>query len=136
MFCQECGEPAHAGEMTLAEGRSICPSCAGEAYDGRFEATRRDLSSKLKSRYSISVDDYEMLFKAQGGRCAVCGTRPKGRRPRLVVDHDHSSGLVRGLLCGNCNAGIGMLGDSASGLRSAVRYLDDPPAQKKLPPGT
>jgi hypothetical protein len=49
----------------------------------------------------VSDDEYARLLKAQGGGCAICGTKPKTRR--LHVDHDHKTGEVRGLLCHRCN---------------------------------
>jgi hypothetical protein len=69
------------------------------------------------------------LLAAQGGRCAVCGIpedeAPKGR---LYTDHDHitrSAAGIRGLLCGNCNFGLGHFKDSPDLLAAAIRYLRD-----------
>jgi hypothetical protein len=66
-----------------------------------------------------------MLAK-QNGVCAICGKRPEDDRlgHGLAVDHDHVTGVNRGLLCRDCNIGIGKLGDSISGLMRAVRYLE------------
>lgn len=76
-------------------------------------------NARLKRKYNISQDDYDKLHEAQGGRCAICG-----KKKRLVVDHDHDTGEVRGLLCGNCNTGIGMLGDTPGDLKNALEYLE------------
>ena len=72
----------------------------------------------------------EMLEK-QGGVCAICGgSEPKdagtGHRRRFAVDHCHETGRVRGLLCVNCNSGIGKLKDSPDLLRRALDYLSQP----------
>lgn len=56
----------------------------------------------LRSRYGITLAEYEEMVEEQGGRCALCGKRQK-----LCVDHDHSSGEVRGLLCKICNSRLG-----------------------------
>lgn len=69
------------------------------------------------------------MFDAQRGVCAICADREKPlascMTPRpLVVDHDHETGAVRGLLCNQCNRGIGMLGDSSTYLNRAAEYLD------------
>ena len=72
--------------------------------------------------------DYDAMLAKQGGLCAIC-RKPetstlRGKLIPLAVDHDHASGRVRGLLCGKCNKGIGLLGDSASGIRAALAYLE------------
>lgn len=54
----------------------------------------------------------------QEGRCASCGHKRK-----LVVDHDHATGVVRGLICTPCNMAIGGLGDTPEGVRKALEYL-------------
>src|SRR5262245_7493109 len=71
-------------------------------------------------RYGISRTDYEALFARQGGACAICGR--KSHR-RLVVDHCHFCRRVRGLLCRNCNLGLGNYCDDTSRLRAAIAYL-------------
>ena len=80
----------------------------------------------LKYRYGMSVGEYDALFKQQNGQCAICGTtEPTGKWNVLAVDHCHHTGDVRGLLCNECNRGMGLLGDDASLLRAAADYLDD-----------
>lgn len=74
--------------------------------------------------YGISLKRYEELFKAQFGTCAICHNPPTKEKPFLVVDHDHKTGKVRGLLCNKCNVAIGLLQDSMKNLHSAARYLN------------
>lgn len=69
--------------------------------------------------YGLTLDNYEALLASQGHRCACCGTTSE----RWCVDHDHKSGLVRGIVCGLCNTGIGHLGDTLTGLETAANYL-------------
>lgn len=78
----------------------------------------RSLVSRLR-RYGVAVEEYQSLLTSQAGRCAVCGTADE----RLVIDHHHGTGRVRGLLCGGCNIGIGSLGDSATRLALAAQYV-------------
>jgi hypothetical protein len=86
-------------------------------------------SSALRSRYSLTIDDYEEMHTAQGGVCALCTGRQtmvdrKTGAPRaLAVDHDHQTGAVRGLLCGQCNVGLGMFKDNPDLLEKAAGYL-------------
>lgn len=66
---------------------------------------QRVRASKYMSRYGITIEQYDAMFAAQGGVCAICDKPPKNRR--LDVDHDHSTGQVRGLLCAPCNRLVG-----------------------------
>jgi hypothetical protein len=76
----------------------------------------------LKNYYGLSVSDYDAILQKQGGVCAICGnTEPRGR---LVVDHNHGDGKVRGLLCHVCNRALGGFKDSRNLLLKAVKYLD------------
>ena len=79
---------------------------------------------QLQQLYGISGEDYEKLFKKQGGQCAICGTiDPRGRQNVFVVDHDHKTGKVRGLLCDKCNRGLGMFSDDPKKTAAATIYL-------------
>ncbi len=66
--------------------------------------------------------DYQLMLNEQQGRCAICQNLAKGK---LVIDHDHSSGEVRGLLCPSCNLGLGHFFDNPSFLRRAIEYLQN-----------
>lgn len=61
---------------------------------------------------------YEALLEQQGGQCAICREKP-GR----YVDHNHTTGKIRGLLCNACNRGLGLLGDETKRLERAIEYL-------------
>lgn len=92
--------------------------------------TARD--TYLRRTYGISESDYESLLHFQGGVCAICRKAP-ATPTGLVVDHDHRSGRVRGLLCGrqpyrNCNQGLSFYWDSDALFDAAADYLRRPPA--------
>jgi hypothetical protein len=74
----------------------------------------------LQSKYGITLDEY--LFMVQGckNRCECCGKKPNDA---LCVDHNHETGEIRGLLCRQCNAGIGLLQDTCEGVENALNYL-------------
>lgn len=79
----------------------------------------------LASKYGITEADYEEMVEAQGNRCAVCfSDTVGGRYDRWHIDHDHATGKVRGLLCTNCNRGIGHFKDNPLFLASAIEYLN------------
>lgn len=83
---------------------------------------RRD--RRLQATYGISETEYERLLHLQHGRCAIC-QRPYSDAHPLIVDHQHLTGVVRGLLCSECNTGIGLLDDSPVLLAHALVYLHE-----------
>ena len=83
---------------------------------------------QLMKQYGLTGEDYERMFDAQQGLCAICqkpesDKYPSGVRKRLNVDHDHETGKVRALLCRACNVGIGNLGDRSETVFAAAVYL-------------
>lgn len=80
---------------------------------------------RLRSSYGIEQDEYDAMAEEQGHVCAVCGL-PENAPGGLRVDHDHVTRQVRGLLCANCNLGLGKLGDSVEAIRRALDYLERP----------
>lgn len=79
----------------------------------------------LKTRYNITISEYEKILSDQGGVCAICHEAPAGKT--LHVDHDHGSGRIRGLLCYRCNVGIGYMKDYSDRLKRAAEYVDSKP---------
>lgn len=82
------------------------------------DALRRNHYSRS---YGISLEQYDALFAAQKGACAICAKPPGARR--LAVDHCHTTKAIRGLLCVQCNTAIGKLNDDPELLRRAIAYL-------------
>ena len=78
----------------------------------------------LKRNFGISLHEYDLMLTEQKGKCACCGTHQNELTRNLAVDHDHDTGLIRGLLCGKCNTAIGKLGDNIEGLMRALNYLE------------
>lgn len=86
-------------------------------------ALRRN--SRLKEAYGMTLDDYNNMFIAQNGCCAICA-RPASDFPKkLVVDHNHETGKVRKLLCGLCNQMLGSSKENKQTLQKAIQYLED-----------
>ena len=67
--------------------------------------------------YGISLEAYNSIM--EGGTCAICSSTTR----KLVLDHSHVSGRIRGVLCNDCNTGIGLLGDEIPDLEKALEYL-------------
>lgn len=74
----------------------------------------------LVRNYGIGSQEFNELARAQNGQCAICGDAIED----LVVDHNHNTGAVRGLLCRSCNSGLGLFKDNLERLRGAVRYME------------
>ncbi|WP_232535107.1 endonuclease VII domain-containing protein [Nocardia terpenica] len=93
-------------------------------------AARRDYAHDrhIRETYGITSEQYQAIYEAQNGTCAIC-RRATGVRRKLAVDHDHKTGCIRGLLCTSCNRNVlGHLRDSADALQRAIDYLIQPPA--------
>lgn len=90
-------------------------------YQKNEECRRKN---SLKWRYNMSLDDYNWMFTEQNGCCAICGKHQSELKRILCVDHDHITDKIRGLICGKCNAILGMANDSVSCLRIAADYLE------------
>jgi hypothetical protein len=93
----------------------------------RKRRPRNVRNTTLKKQYGITLDQWESMYEAQGGVCAICKScedEKSQRYSNLAVDHCHATGLVRGLLCNACNRAIGFFGDDPKALRSAADYLE------------
>jgi len=77
---------------------------------------------RLKRR-GATQELYDQLYEAQKGCCAIC-SEPEEKFAWLCIDHDHNTGRIRGLLCPNCNRGIGLLQDNSQLLKKAASYIE------------
>lgn len=163
-LCLGCGKLWDVSGESLLQSRSYsCIKCAGLARSKQFcirghdtliwgrtssQACRACIKDKhLRTHYGISLEEFIELFKAQDGKCAICGKDlgsylPRepgfGKGCRIEVDHDHKLSKresVRGLLCGGrwagCNRKIGRI-DNIEWLKNVINYLENPPAVKYL----
>lgn len=134
--CKTCGAKKPIAEFPKGKGykdgiRPHCLECRRTYENASFHKHKHkrphcyeeDKDRKLKKAYGIGYAEYQKMFEAQGGRCAICGTDSTGGRKAFHVDHCHDTGAVRGLLCGNCNSGIGNLRDDVGLLQRAIEYL-------------
>lgn len=95
-------------------GRTIGADGSRREYDRRRQ---------LHKRYGITLEAYDTMLSSQGGGCALCGATSPGPVAFFHVDHNHSTGAVRGLLCHLCNLGIGCLQDDPRLIERAARYV-------------
>lgn len=105
------------------------PDRAKEASKRYRDANKQYMSDRqrkyqLRDKYGITEAQYDEMLIQQNGKCAICETdKPTGKWKRFAVDHCHKSGNVRGLLCNECNRGMGLLRDSPDLLIKAAEYL-------------
>lgn len=96
-----------------------------QANKERLKATRKPAADRAgehyRTRYGITIAQYDAKLADQGGVCAICGKPPK--RARLHVDHNHKTGHVRGILCAACNGALHYL-ENTHWLRAAADYLE------------
>lgn len=84
----------------------------------------------LKHKYGLTIEDYDRILEDQGNSCAICHKKDyevsgdRFSKIKFAVDHNHTTGKVRGILCNQCNRALGMFSDSEEVLRSALKYLE------------
>src|SRR6266851_7644995 len=103
----------------LRRKRAQDPDCNRKQRDYYARSRGR---AWLKYTYGISVEEYDALLARQNGKCAICREKPEGQT--LCVDHCHVTGRIRGLLCRNCNVGLGNYRDDPRLMRAGAAYLE------------
>ena len=107
-----------------------CRPCIS-AYTMEWKAKNADRVKEidrkhyLKKLYGLTQEQHDAMHTSQNGCCAICGRDKTPTRPNhsLAVDHDHETGQVRGLLCMDCNRGLGHFRDQINLLQAAIDYL-------------
>lgn len=93
-------------------------------YGYRWGTYEYGRSLNLRTKYGLTLQEWNILFETQGSVCAICGTnQPRGKN--WHTDHDHKTNKVRGILCGWCNTGIGKLQESREIMLKALQYLEN-----------
>lgn len=129
--CVDCSEVKPIVEFSLTGHgfrRRFCNPCRSL----RRKSGRESLATRCR-QFGISLDDYDSMWESQGGKCAIClqeETATVGRHSNpnatrlLAIDHCHSTGRVRGLLCYRCNVAIGLLHEKPERFARASQYLE------------
>lgn len=104
--------------------RTICKNCdvLRTKYWRRNhkENVRRH---NLKQDFNLTEKEYNQMLKNQNSCCAICKTNQSLLKRHLAVDHNHKTGKIRGLLCGNCNTALGLLKEDMDNITSLIDYL-------------
>jgi len=143
-ICTKCNEAKDIEQYSFIKRKgklyrqASCKTCRNKASDLKRKNTikykermyKRSDKAALKRKYGMSTNDYDKLLIKQNNLCAICNKpeihfNSKGRIQRLSVDHCHSTGIIRGLLCKNCNSGLGQFRDSSEIMLKAIQYLKE-----------
>lgn len=121
-------DPHATGKLHAACKRCEHDARAEHRRNHPVKASYTAWKAKIKRMFGITPAQHEALQKRQGNRCAIC-KRPSPDGRRLHLDHDHKNKTVRGLLCHDCNRGLGMFRDSIQQLEACIDYLKNNPSK-------
>lgn len=127
--CTKCGltkqlDSFHKRSAMLDGRKSACKECTLKSQKHKYDSGEIREAVYLRN-YGITLEQYDQMVLDQNGCCKICGTdEPGGNRKRFSVDHNHATGKVRGLLCGSCNAALGLFKDNPTIIQSALSYLN------------
>ncbi len=128
--CTSCGVRKDITAFYLRGGKKSpnsrkakCKECDKARVKANHDPDRAR-SGHLRRTYALTTEEFDALHLIQKGKCAICATEdPCNRWQRFAVDHDHTTGVVRGLLCHPCNTALGLVGDNVSTLYAMIKYL-------------
>ena len=122
--CSKCNQEKPLEEFGTFKHKSGARYANSRCKECQNNASR---NSNYIRKYGITVDDYNQMFSDQEGCCWICGVHQIEFGKRLCVDHDHDkegAESVRGLLCTECNRGLGTFVDDPERLKQAIKYLE------------
>jgi hypothetical protein len=125
--CKLCSTDKEESEFYTSEKTARCKECdKARKRKERIERphTIPDRKAWLKKNYGITIEDYNRMFEEQNGTCAICKQEGIIKKGTLCVDHCHTTGVVRGLLCHSCNVGLGHFLDNKETMKTAIKYLE------------
>lgn len=132
--CKQCNCADTRNNVVVSQNEKLCTVCKELLHKSKFAFSRTN-NSGLQSKcrmcaksatlfflYGVSLQEYATMSALQNHKCAICDTKEKTKH--LAVDHCHATGRVRGLLCTNCNQGLGHMKDSIILLQKLINYLE------------
>lgn len=119
--CRKCRAHLHSEYVRRVGYKYVRPADLPRKRGPWQGRTTEEKDAVRQKKYGLPPGQYDAMFAAQGGVCALCG-RPEKSRP-LAVDHCHTTGRIRGLLCTGCNTALGKFGDDPGRLIQAAAYL-------------
>ena len=151
--CKECVKESLTSRLKVSPTEKVCTKCSTMKPIGEFPKNKRTRdghqthcklchkkyrdektpsqrlldarNTHYKAKFGIDFEEYLRILRGQGDKCAICGKRMLDTDRLFHVDHNHVTGKIRGILCGNCNLGVGNFQDSPDILRNAITYLQE-----------
>ena len=102
-----------------------CSVSRNQKYYNKYRANGQARWQRIAYKFGVTQEVWESMWEAQGECCAICKTTEPRGRGDWHLDHNHKTNKARGILCAECNVGIGKLLDSPKVLKSAIAYLED-----------
>lgn len=124
--CKKCGETKLVSQFYIKKCKankhnrfnSPCKKCSDKnRIDGYMK------NYHIRRNFGLLPHQFKSMMESQDYKCAICGIHRDNYNKEFAIDHCHNTGKIRGLLCTNCNTGIGMLQDNIEILNSAIKYL-------------
>ena len=127
--CVKCGldkclSKFHKNSNRKDKRDNRCKECKRRSFVYTDEMYIQNKKYNLKSKFDMTLEEYNDMFEKQSGCCAICGTHQSELSRSLAVDHSHRDGHIRGLLCQVCNTALGKFKDSTEVLERAKQYLN------------
>lgn len=137
--CKNCGGPkSHRVRKDRAHLESWCPPCnsaKAKAFYKRNPGAKKKYAhnlgqngrkdEQLRAVYNISLNDYNLMLRLQDDKCKTCKKHKSEFKRSLAVDHDHTTGKIRGLLCDDCNISLGRLKENFETLLNLAKYIQE-----------
>lgn len=138
-YCKVCDKTykrTKGKRYVVSVSENTCRSCntTKKAEDFWKDSSRKtglsnaciscERSRMYVEKFGITLEEYEIMLAKQEGKCCICKQHESSFQERLAVDHCHTTGKVRGLLCALCNKGLGMFSDNQKIMHRAIEYLN------------
>lgn len=124
--CKHCGLSKDVSEFVKNKSCkkgyvTTCKKCKYKKYPPTKDQKHKAWVRNIKRYYGITPNDYNRMYEDQKGCCKVCGTQ--SGNTKFHIDHCHTTGKVRGLLCGPCNRALGLLNDNPLTILNLYHYI-------------